>query len=79
MCVMLPSREGVVLLSREGMMLLGHLRDCCVRSLLCAWLSCAGVKTDLKLSGLFYGIGHKPNNKLFSQWIETDDKGYVKV
>jgi thioredoxin reductase (NADPH) len=38
-----------------------------------------GEKRDLKVNGLFYGIGHQPNSKLVAGQIELDEAGYVKV
>jgi thioredoxin reductase len=38
-----------------------------------------GDKRDLKVNGLFYGIGHQPNSKLVAGQIELDEAGYVKV
>ncbi len=32
---------------------------------------------DLKLDGLFLGIGHKPDTELFKDKIELDEKGYI--
>jgi len=40
---------------------------------------CAGEKSHLSVAGLFYGIGHQPNNGLIKDQVELDDKGYVKV
>ena len=42
-------------------------------------ISNAGEERDLKVKGLFYGIGHTPNSHLVEGQIELDDKGYVKV
>jgi len=38
-----------------------------------------GEKGHLGVAGLFYGIGHQPNNKLIQGQVELDEKGYVKV
>ena len=38
--------------------------------------------TDKKLidcSGVFIAIGHKPNTSLFSEYLEMDDSGYLKI
>lgn len=35
--------------------------------------------SSLKVNGLFYAIGHKPNTDLFKQYLSTDDIGYLKV
>lgn len=32
---------------------------------------------DLKVDGLFLGIGHKPDTELFKDKIELDEKGYI--
>ncbi len=32
---------------------------------------------DIKIDGFFLGIGHHPNSDLFSQWIKTDENGYI--
>lgn len=34
-------------------------------------------ETELKVDGLFLGIGHKPDTELFKNHIELDEKGYV--
>ena len=36
-----------------------------------------GNLTDLPLSGLFLGIGHEPNAKMFTGQIDLDEEGYV--
>jgi thioredoxin reductase (NADPH) len=33
--------------------------------------------TDLPADGLFVAIGHDPNTKLFKDWLELDDAGYI--
>eukprot|EP00967_Tisochrysis_lutea_P045012 scaffold54626_cov17-Tisochrysis_lutea.AAC.1 len=38
-----------------------------------------GEKGHLGVAGLFYGIGHQPNNKLIQGQVELDEKGYVKL
>ena len=32
---------------------------------------------DIKIDGFFLGIGHHPNAELFSQWVQTDENGYI--
>lgn len=36
-----------------------------------------GVEFDIKIDGFFLGIGHHPNAEIFSEWVETDEKGYI--
>ncbi len=36
-------------------------------------------EVDIKVSGFFMGIGHKPQSKIFKPWIETDEVGYIKT
>jgi thioredoxin reductase (NADPH) len=36
-----------------------------------------GVASDLKVTGLFLGIGHKPNTDLFRGKIDMDELGYI--
>jgi thioredoxin reductase (NADPH) len=38
-----------------------------------------GVEEVLSLSGLFLGIGHEPNAKMFAGRIDLDEDGYVKT
>ncbi|HET9324425.1 MAG TPA: thioredoxin-disulfide reductase [Gaiellaceae bacterium] len=33
--------------------------------------------TDIPADGLFVAIGHDPNSKLFADWLELDDAGYI--
>ena len=33
----------------------------------------------LDIDGLFFAIGHDPNSKVFSSYLDTDDHGYIKV
>ena len=32
---------------------------------------------SIKLNGLFIAIGHKPNTKIFKEFLEMDDSGYI--
>jgi len=34
---------------------------------------------DIKIDGFFLAIGHKPNTDIFSEWIQVDELGYIKV
>lgn len=34
---------------------------------------------EMKVDGVFVAIGHKPNSELFTEWLETDDLGYLLV
>ncbi|MCI6702980.1 MAG: thioredoxin-disulfide reductase [Prevotellaceae bacterium] len=34
---------------------------------------------DLPLDGFFLAIGHTPNSKVFTKWLETDEAGYIKT
>jgi len=36
-------------------------------------------KEELKVRGLFYGIGHKPNSDIVRGQVELDQAGYVKI
>lgn len=36
-------------------------------------------KEEIKVDGLFYAIGHKPNSDLFLPWVDVDQHGYIKV
>ncbi|MDR3724132.1 MAG: thioredoxin-disulfide reductase [Terracidiphilus sp.] len=38
-----------------------------------------GTLSELPVSGLFLGIGHEPNAKMFSGQIDLDDDGYIKT
>ena len=39
----------------------------------------SGEEQDIALDGLFYAIGHNPNSALFSEYVDTDEHGYIKV
>ena len=32
---------------------------------------------DLPIDGFFLAIGHKPNSELFTEWLKTDETGYI--
>ncbi|MGB6689517.1 MAG: thioredoxin-disulfide reductase [Terracidiphilus sp.] len=38
-----------------------------------------GMRSDLPVSGLFLGIGHVPNAKMFHGQIDLDEEGYVRT
>jgi thioredoxin reductase (NADPH) len=38
-----------------------------------------GEKRDLKVTGFFVAIGHKPNTDIFKGWLDMDEVGYLKV
>lgn len=35
-------------------------------------------KVDIAIDGFFLAIGHTPNSKVFSKWLDTDEVGYIK-
>jgi thioredoxin reductase (NADPH) len=35
--------------------------------------------STLPLTGLFLGIGHKPNTDVFKDWLDMDDVGYIRT
>src|SRR5579863_9122168 len=37
-----------------------------------------GVKSTLDIEGLFLGIGHEPNARMFSGQLDLDDEGYIR-
>ncbi len=37
----------------------------------------SGEARDLPVSGFFVAIGHEPNTKLFTGWLDMDDAGYL--
>ena len=38
-----------------------------------------GEKTEYAISGFFVAIGHKPNTDIFTDYLETDETGYLLV
>ena len=38
-----------------------------------------GREWDMAIDGVFVAIGHEPNSKVFSDWLDKDDLGYLKV
>ena len=36
-------------------------------------------KINIDCSGVFIAIGHQPNTKLFQEFLEMDDSGYIKI
>lgn len=34
---------------------------------------------DIEIDGFFLAIGHHPNSELFSQFVDTDEAGYIKT
>jgi thioredoxin reductase (NADPH) len=38
-----------------------------------------GSVDELKISGLFLGIGHEPNTKMFAGQLDLDEEGYIKT
>ncbi|MCB9744838.1 MAG: thioredoxin-disulfide reductase [Alphaproteobacteria bacterium] len=38
-----------------------------------------GEERDLEVDGFFLAIGHKPNSDPFTQWVRTDEVGYIKT
>ncbi len=36
-------------------------------------------EVKIKIDGFFLGIGHSPNSKIFKDYLETDDVGYIKT
>lgn len=41
--------------------------------------SVTGAESTLDISGLFLGIGHEPNAKMFAGQIDLDEDGYIKT
>src|ERR1035437_5280724 len=38
-----------------------------------------GCESELAISGLFLGIGHEPNTKMFAGQMDLDEEGYIKT
>jgi thioredoxin reductase (NADPH) len=38
-----------------------------------------GTERTMPAEGLFIAIGHKPDSEVFRDWLEVDEKGYLKV
>jgi thioredoxin reductase (NADPH) len=38
-----------------------------------------GVQDELAISGLFLGIGHEPNAKMFARQMDLDEDGYIRT
>jgi len=38
-----------------------------------------GVRDELPIKGLFLGIGHEPNAKMFAGQMDLDEDGYIKT
>lgn len=36
-----------------------------------------GTEKKIDIHGFFLAIGHHPNSELFSQWVKTNDEGYI--
>lgn len=36
-----------------------------------------GEESDLKVTGFFVAIGHKPNTDIFKDWLDMDEQGYL--
>ena len=34
---------------------------------------------EMEIDGVFYAIGHDPNSKMFADFVELDDHGFIKV
>jgi thioredoxin reductase (NADPH) len=39
----------------------------------------SGLKSTLDVSGLFLGIGHEPNAKMFHGQVDLDEDGYIRT
>lgn len=38
-----------------------------------------GARHEMPIDGIFIAIGHRPNSAIFTQWLETDETGYIQV
>ncbi|MEO6350619.1 MAG: thioredoxin-disulfide reductase [Candidatus Limnocylindrales bacterium] len=38
-----------------------------------------GAEADEMMEGLFIAIGYKPNTDVFRDWLDVDDKGYLRI
>jgi thioredoxin reductase (NADPH) len=38
-----------------------------------------GESTELPVKAMFVAIGHSPNTRIFRDWLEMDDQGYIKT
>jgi len=36
-------------------------------------------KSEIPVKGFFVAIGHTPNTKIFDDWLDQDETGYLKV
>lgn len=36
-------------------------------------------EVEIKIDGFFLAIGHTPNSGVFSEWLDTDETGYIKT
>ncbi len=39
----------------------------------------SGERKEIKVDGFFVAIGHQPNTQIFTDWLETDESGYLKA
>ena len=38
-----------------------------------------GQKVEIKVTGFFVAIGHKPNSEIFADYLDMDETGYIKT